>query len=172
MFTVISLITMRTVYDKIVAVTHEKLKGNVAMGSAMVNQKYPGEWSIKDNQLFKGPTLMNGNFEIVDSIGMLTSDTVTIFQGDTRVATNVKDSSGARAVGTKASAIVTEATLMNGKTYIGRAQVVGKWTNTAYEPIRDSQNKKIIGMFYVGVGVVILIWLNGISPLSWASPSI
>ena len=147
---VMSVLTTWTVNDNVVGITHEKLKGDLAMAIAMVNEKYPGEWSIREGKLFKGETQMNENFTIVDAIGSLTSDTVTIFQGDTRVATNVKDASGKRAVGTKASAAVVDATLMKGQTYIGKANVVGTWRQTSYEPIKDSQGK-IIGMFYVGV---------------------
>jgi methyl-accepting chemotaxis protein len=150
MFIVMSLLTIWTVNDKVVGITHEKLKGDLAMATAMVNEKYPGEWSIREGKLFKGETQMNENFTIVDTIGSLTSDTVTIFQGDTRVATNVKDALGKRAVGTKASAAVVDATLMKGQTYIGKANVVGTWRQTSYEPIKDSQSK-IVGMFYVGV---------------------
>jgi methyl-accepting chemotaxis protein len=93
---------------------------------------------------------MNDNYAIVDNIGELTSDTVTIFQGDTRITTNVKNAQGARAVGTKAAENVVDATLKKGHVYIGKANVVGTWNQTAYEPIRDIQGN-IIGMFYVGV---------------------
>jgi methyl-accepting chemotaxis protein len=146
----VGLITAVTVYNKVITTAHEKLKGDLAMGSALVNEKHPGEWSIREGKLFKGETQMNENFTIVDTIGSFTSDTVTIFQGDTRIATNVKDASGNRAVGTKASAAVVDATLMKGQTYIGKANVAGTWNQTAYEPVKDSQGK-IVGMFYVGV---------------------
>jgi methyl-accepting chemotaxis protein len=150
MFITVGMITIVSVKNKVVTITHEKLKGDLAMGASLVNEKYPGGWSLKEGKLFKGETQMNENFTIVDTIGSLTSDTVTIFQGDTRIATNVKDASGNRAVGTKASAAVVDATLMKGETYIGKANVAGTLTQTAYEPIKDSQGK-IIGMFYVGV---------------------
>jgi methyl-accepting chemotaxis protein len=93
---------------------------------------------------------MNDNFAIVDQIGDLTGDTVTIFQGDTRVATNVKKASGDRAVGTQAAENVIAATLKRGETYIGKAVVVGTWNQTAYKPIKNSKGE-IIGMWYVGV---------------------
>lgn len=150
MFIAVGLITMLTVYNKVITTAHEKLKGDLAMGAALLNEKHPGEWSIREGKLFKGETQMNEKFTIVDTIGSLTSDTVTIFQGDTRIATNVKDASGNRAVGTKAAAAVVDTTLMKGQTYIGKANVAGTWNQTAYEPIKDSQGK-IVGMFYVGV---------------------
>ena len=148
--TVISFSTIITVQDKVIGTAHEKLKGDLAMGSALLNEKYPGEWSTRGGKLYKGEVPMNENFSIVDTIGALTGGTVTIFQGDTRIATNVKKASGDRAVGTKAAENVGEATLRKGQTYIGKAEVVGVWNQTAYDPIKNARGD-IIGMFYVGV---------------------
>ena len=150
MFLTVSIFTIMTVQNKVIKTAHEKLKADLAMGNALLNAQYPGAWSIRDGKLFKGQTQMNDNFSIVDNIGSLTSDTVTIFQGDTRVTTNVKNAQGNRAIGTKAAENVIDATLKQGKIYIGKANVVGTWNQTAYEPIKDEQGQTI-GMFYVGV---------------------
>ena len=75
--------------------------------------------------------------------------TVTIFQGDLRIATNVmmgKD----RAVGTRLSAPVCEEVLDRGGTWAAPAFVVNDWYITAYEPIRDPAGR-IIGALYVGI---------------------
>jgi methyl-accepting chemotaxis protein len=146
----IGLSTAFIINAKVIKTAHEKLTGDLAMGRALLHEKYPGDWSLKDGKLMKGDKTMNGNFEIVDAIGELTGDTVTIFQGDARVATNVKKSSGERAVGTKASQKVIDETLTAGRVYIGKADVVGVWNQTAYEPIKNGVGE-IIGIFYVGV---------------------
>lgn len=147
---VIGITTVLVVRNKVITTAHEKLSGDLAMAVAYVNATYPGSWSIREGKLFKGEAAMNGNFPIVDTIGQLTGDTVTLFQGDTRVATNVRMPSGDRAVGTKASPEVIDATLQSGRTYIGKAKVVGIWNQTAYAPIKNKQGENI-GMFYVGV---------------------
>ena len=146
----ICLVTITAVREKVLATAREKLKGDLAMGEVLLDTKHKGEWSIRDGKLYKGETQMNDNFDIVDQIGALTGDTVTIFQGDTRVATNVKSTSGSRAVGTRAAENVVAATLKKGETYIGKAVVVDTWNQTAYKPIRNNKGE-IIGMFYVGV---------------------
>lgn len=143
-------VSLWVVRGKLLETTLEKLKGDLALGEAFLVEKHPGEWSIRDGKLYKGETLMNGNFTVIDQIGALTGDTVTIFQGDTRVATNVKNSSGDRAIGTQAAQNVTAATLHKGEIFIGSAMVVGILSQTAYKPIRNSKGE-IIGMFYVGV---------------------
>jgi signal transduction histidine kinase len=75
--------------------------------------------------------------------------TVTIFQGDVRISTNVQDEDGQRAIGTRVSEEVYEAVIEQGRTWHERAFVVTDWYKTAYEPIR-SINGDIIGILYVG----------------------
>ncbi|WLR52103.1 methyl-accepting chemotaxis protein [Bacillus tianshenii] len=126
----------------------QKANGDLAMSYAYLDEKYPGDWRIKGDELFKGDTRMNENFELVDRIGELTNDTVTIFMHDTRVATNVmKD--GKRAVGTVVSDEVKQTVIEQGKVFQGEADVVGHTYQTAYMPIRDA-NDEVIGIWYVG----------------------
>ena len=118
----------------------------------IINYRYAGEWSLRDNQLYKGDTKINGADEIVDELATVTHGKVTFFSGDTRVATNVKDASGARQVGTKASEAVINAVLKNGENFLGTANVMGEEHHAAYIPIKDNAGQ-IIGMFFVGVSV-------------------
>lgn len=136
--------------DKIVISAQEKLSSDLNMGWQMLDYYYPGDWAIKNGQLYKGNVLMEENYELIDKIGELTGgDTVTIFKGDTRVSTNVMNNNE-RCVGTQVSAVVAETVLKKGEKYLGRAEVVGTWNETAYEPIRDAKGE-IIGIWYVGV---------------------
>ena len=107
-----------------------------------------------------GGVLLNRNFEIVDRIkNIVFKDakykgkeigTATIFLGDLRISTNVMDKEGNRAIGTRAMKEVQEQVLGRGLPWIHRAFVVDDWYITAYEPMRDVQNK-IVGMLYVGL---------------------
>lgn len=100
---------------------------------------------------------------VVDEVRDLVGDTVTIFQrmnsaGDMlRVATNVTNGSGERAIGTYIPAVnpdgranpVVDA-ILAGNHYHGRAYVVNSWYLTAYRPLY-SEAGDIVGMLYVGV---------------------
>ncbi len=107
-----------------------------------------------------GGVLLNRNYEIVDRIkNIVFKDakykgkeigTATIFLGDLRISTNVIDREGNRAIGTRAMQQVQEQVLGKGMPWIHRAFVVDDWYITAYEPIRDIQDK-IVGMLYVGM---------------------
>jgi sensor histidine kinase regulating citrate/malate metabolism len=127
----------------------EKAKSDLATALQIIDYMYPGNWEARGDTLYKGNTKINGNDQIVDKIGTLTNDTVTVFLQDTRIATNVIRE-GKRAAGTKAADYVQKLVLEQGKIYIGKAEVVGVKVQTCYAPIRDA-NGMIIGMFYVGV---------------------
>lgn len=126
----------------------EKAKGDLNIGYRYLDEHYPGEWYIKDDQLYKGDTLINNNFEIVDTIGEDTGDTVTIFQNNERVTTNVmKD--GQRAVGTLVSDEVAEVVLKQGNNFYGEAEVAGHIYQTAYKPLKNNEGETV-GIFYIG----------------------
>lgn len=146
---VITAFSISTFRSGIITVAQEKLPSDLALSKVIVDKAFPGEWAIKDNKLYKGESALNDN-AIVDQIGKLANDNVTIFQGNTRIATNVKKADGTRAVGTTVAPAVEQATLKEGKTYIGETVVVGVKNQTIYEPIKDKQGN-VIGMMFIGV---------------------
>ena len=111
-------------------------------------------------------TKMGENVPVVDKVQSLCSGvTSTVFQrmnnaGDMlRVATNVLQKDGTRAIGTyipqvnpdgKPNPVV--AAVLAGQTYTGRAFVVNAWYITAYSPIYNGK-RQVIGALYVGVPV-------------------
>ncbi len=107
-----------------------------------------------------GGILLNRNFEIVDKINEIVHEgqvfeghgigTATVFQGDLRISTNVKNKDGTRALGTLVSNEVHDVVLAEGKRWVGEAFVVNATYITAYEPLRDPMGD-IVGILYVGV---------------------
>lgn len=140
--------TTRQIQIEANMVAVEKARGDLQLGEAFLDSNLPGPWSLRDGRLYKGETLINDNYAIVDEIGCLTGDTCTIFQGDTRVTTNVLRD-GERAIGTKVSDEVKDVVLGEGQEYYGEAEVVGVKYQAAYKPIRDSGGH-VIGIWYVG----------------------
>ncbi len=98
--------------------------------------------------------VVNDNFEIVDKVQTMVGGAATVFQVynnsyAVRISTNVLDTNGQRAVGTRLTDEVYNVTVNNGMTYYGRRDLFGKNYVTAYEPIRDP-NGKVIGVLFVG----------------------
>lgn len=136
--------------DRNVAAAMIKAKTDLATCEEIIDKTYPGSWSVRDGNLYKGPVKINLNNDLVDHLALLTGDTVTVFCGDTRVATTVRGSNGERAIGTKVAANVAQTVLQNGQTYLGEATVVGQRYQTGYVPLRTATGN-IIGIFYVGI---------------------
>ncbi|MFB3852703.1 MAG: cache domain-containing protein [Vicinamibacterales bacterium] len=76
--------------------------------------------------------------------------TVTLFLGDVRISTNVRDSSGRRAIGTLVSDEVYKRVLEEGATWRDKAFVVDRWFIAAYKPVRDL-DQRIVGIMYTGI---------------------
>jgi Cache 3/Cache 2 fusion domain len=104
--------------------------------------------------IYFGSAKQNNNFALVDDVVKNSGGTATIFvkSGDefVRVATNVKNDDGSRAIGTvldpKGKAF--EAIRKN-EAFYGDVDILGKPYRAGYEPIRDAA-KNVIGIYYVG----------------------
>ncbi len=134
-----------------------------------VNQFTKASQTITLPKMVVGQTWIGQNSDIntespiVDKVKNLLGGTCTIFQrindqGDMlRVCTNVQTLEGKRAVGTfipknqpDGSTNPVVASLLEGKTFIGRAFVVNQWYISAYKPLYDS-GQKLIGALYFGI---------------------
>ncbi|MBQ3337170.1 MAG: cache domain-containing protein [Selenomonadaceae bacterium] len=129
-----------------------KAAADVQSLSEIVNQRYYGDWHVENGILFKGAQQIDGVNEIADFLSNICNGKVTLFNGDTRVATTVKDAAGNRAVGTKASEAVIDNVINQGKFFVGEATVMGEQHYAAYQPLKDTSGKTI-GMLFVGVSV-------------------
>lgn len=126
----------------------EKAKSDLILGSEFLAHKYPGDWQIKDGNLYKGTTQINGNDELIDELGEMTGDAIMIFQKDQLVATNIINE-GKRIVKTDVSEVVAETVLQNGQQYFGETNTYEKIYQSAYQPLVNAE-KEIVGIFYVG----------------------
>lgn len=82
---------------------------------------------------------------------------VTIFKGDTRVMTTLKNDKGELALGTKMQTPeVLDRVLKKGEVYFTENSILGVRYKSAYWPVRDL-NDKIVGMWFVGSPISTLI---------------
>src|SRR5512133_3341328 len=134
--------------------------------------------------------MLNGDERVVDTITRIVyarevKGAATVFLGDVRIATSVRDDAGNRATGTLMSAEVAADVLESGQRWSDRAFVLNDWFISAYEPIRDPENK-VIGALYVGMpelpllkmrtnlnlifaGVLLFVSVIGITLSTWIS---
>ncbi len=151
---IFSLVIFSIVYLRVTASLTENfqssVKSSAALSISIFDAKYPGEWSIQNNTLYKGIKPVNGIKDFVDLMKQRSGYLTTIFMGDTRVSTNVLDINGVRAEGTKASAIVINTVLKEGTDYYDDIVVENKDTFAYYTPLKNNSGE-IIGMWFSGL---------------------
>jgi methyl-accepting chemotaxis protein len=108
-----------------------------------------GEPRCDGDQLFFGDQPVNNDLALADGIGAQNATLVSIFMGDQRVTTNVRNADGSRILGTKlAPGPVYDRVLKQGKTFRGDATIFGRQYFSIYEPVLCDGN--VIGILYVG----------------------
>jgi len=117
-----------------------------------VTRGYGKDVRVDGGSLYVGDKKINDFNELPDHVAGVVGGVATVFMGDTRIATNVKNADGSRAIGTKlARGPVWDAVLGAGAPYRGQADILGALHLTAYDPIKDATGK-VIGVLFVGVG--------------------
>lgn len=137
--------------------TTTSLQTNANLALEIIDARYPGNWRIEGDRLYKGATLINDNNELVNTIKRSTNGEVTIFARDTRIATTIVDN-GVRQVGTKAPEDVIEQVLKRGLRYSGTGNIFGERYSTYYVELRDIGGN-IVGMFFIGYP---MSYINGL----------
>lgn len=112
----------------------------------------PGAYRLEGDTLFKGDYNVSENGNIIDSFVEGSAADVTLFYGDTRRATSLRDKdTGQRILGTKASDAVIQAVINEGKNYETDSVTINGETYYAfYMPAIDSGGK-CVGMVFAGV---------------------
>lgn len=111
----------------------------------------PGAYRIEGETLYKGNYNVSENVDIIDSFVEGSSADVTLFYGDTRCATSLRDKdTGERILGTKASDAVIQTVINEGKNYeTDNVTINGETYYAFYMPAVDSTGK-CVGMVFAG----------------------
>lgn len=112
-----------------------------------------GEYYLDEaGQMWKGESInISACTELVDSIHEETGFEVTVFYGDERVLTTLKDANGKRQIGTKASQTVSSQVLNKGQNYHNnQTEIFGKRYMCSYIPLYQPGTKTPVGMIFMG----------------------
>ncbi|MDV6378199.1 methyl-accepting chemotaxis protein [Sporosarcina sp. GW1-11] len=136
--------------ENLLKAAEAKLLSDLQLSIELLDSSVPGDWSITNGSLYKGKMDMNEAFDIPDQLEELTDgNTMSIFQGDTRITTNIIEN-GERRLGTKVADDVGAVVLGKKERFVGTADVLGTPYQSAYDPIVD-KNGEVIGIFAVAV---------------------
>ncbi len=112
---------------------------------------YEGDWAYDGTNFTKGGKDLYATYDLLDYIQEEDGVHITIFYGDTRIMTTVRQEDGERFVNTKAGEAVIDTVLGQGKDYYSPAtEINGMKYFSYYNPIKNSDGS-VIGMFFVGV---------------------
>lgn len=148
---VIGFVAKSQIEKQLVKLYEDRVAVESAQGLHVLDEKYPGDWNVRDGVLYKGDVKINDNNEIFEEIGETTGGLANIFLDNYTVATNIVVD-GERRIGADADASIAEAVLQRGEGYVGQADISGNLYLTMYQPIKDG-NDNIIGMWLVGTSI-------------------
>ena len=126
------------------------LNGNIALLQAEVDRLGTG-WRLDGGNLAIGAMVLNGRNDVVDRVASIAGGVATIFAGDKRAATTIRQDDGSRAVGTAlAVGPARTAALDRGEAYRGTATILGKNYITIYQPVKNPSGA-VVGLLFVGI---------------------
>jgi len=109
------------------------------------------EFRIHDGALYIDDYKLDGANDLVDAMRTVNGGVASIFRGDKRVATNLRNPDGSRAIGTTlARGPVYDSLFVRHEPFRGEADVFGETYFTAYDPL-SNQNGEVIGVLVVGL---------------------
>ncbi len=109
-----------------------------------------GEPRVEGGVLWFGTHRVNGDSALVDAVKAKFGGAATIFLGDQRIATNVQNADGSRALGTRlAPGQAYERVLRQGLSYRGETEIFGEAYLALYEPI--ACDGVVIGLLFAGI---------------------
>lgn len=92
--------------------------------------------------------LLNNKLDLAKAVGADTATEFTIFQGDTRITTTLKDASGNPMIGTKAAQEVIDQVFKGGKTREAPITINNIQYFSYYEPLKGPDGTTLGMMFY------------------------
>lgn len=105
---------------------------------------------MKGDNLYKGNTMLSGNYKLVDQLKNEQEVEVSLFIGDVREVTTLKDESGKREINTKMSSEVYD-TLKKGEEYFAtNVDVLGTDYYGYYVPLYQPGTKEFAGSVFCG----------------------
>ncbi len=132
-------------------VQHELMTAQYAFETAVGNIAQ-GTYMYTNGKFYKGKRNISDNTQFFDNFSHEVDLQVTVFYGNTRVATSLVDEDGNRMVGTEADPVIYDLVVDQGQDYYSEDVVIsGKTYYAMYCPLYQYNSDEIIGMTFVGL---------------------
>lgn len=153
---IIVAITTHTTFKKEVHKEIEReLYNTLTLTYNSIDRRYPGDFHIEDDgkyyYLYKGDARLQDDYELMDESKEVTGFDYTIFFGDTRMLTTIKDEKGNRIIGTKAHAVVMEDVFEKEKPKFYDEVLIDGEKYYAYYMPAYNEDGTCVGMLFTGM---------------------
>ncbi len=119
--------------------------------SSMYTALDDGEYRMEGDKLMKGDFPVTDDEKALDRLCKESHSELTLFYGDTRRATTLKDAkTGERIIGTKASAEVTDLVVKQKQEYSSSDSIINNEHYYAYYIPMENPDGSIVGMIFAG----------------------
>ncbi|MCR5717033.1 MAG: methyl-accepting chemotaxis protein [Lachnospiraceae bacterium] len=146
--TVMGIIKIKGTY---LDMAEEELRVAAVQYESQITSTWDGDWAYENEDLSKGGVSVTEEYlELMTDLKADTNLEYTIFYGNTRVVTTLKDESGEYLVGTTASDKVVETVYRNGQDYMAENIVIsGEKYYGYYVPLANDDGT-MVGMVFSG----------------------
>lgn len=144
------IIVSTSIYTAMTNETQDGLKNLAYALHQICETNGEGDFNLVAGMLQKDGEDFSRDYSIVDKIKSVSGVDATIFFGDTRILTSVRNSDGSRAVGTHAASEVAEAVLERGEDYFSSHVLVNGVSYFGYYIPMQNSGGTIVGMVFVG----------------------
>ena len=108
------------------------------------------DFTMSGNTLKKGNETLSENYELIDKLKQEREVELSVFYGDTRVLTTLKDASGKREINTKMSKEIYD-TIQRGESYFSEdLELFGVLYSGYYAPLYQPGSDKVVGSIFCG----------------------
>lgn len=152
LISLISIIMSGNSQEKIVyGLIEEKLEAVAWNVDELYDVYQAGDYSYQDGVFMKGDVILSDDYALIDEIKEDDGLDVTLFWGNERVLTTVKDSSGVRAIGTTIDAdFATDILNGNISSYFTKSVAVAGSDFCGYYKPLCQENGDVVGLIFTG----------------------
>lgn len=128
----------------------EQLKSTSFLVEEMFDRLNSGDYMLVNGQLYKGGINLTEDTAEIDQIKEMTGLEVTIFWGDVRKTTTLKDSGGNRIIDTTLAGDTGSRVLGGESVFLKSSTIQGEKYTTYYMPLLQPSSGEIVGIVFTG----------------------
>ncbi len=150
---IMSIVTIYKFRDEIYGKTEIELRDTAYTIANMYDRMYPGDYGLIRSDtmsaIVKGNEYLAYSTELLDSIKEDTGVDISLFYGDTRYVTTIRNDDGERVVGTKVGSAIASDVINNNRACFFRNVTIDSDRFVAYYLPLQNSDESVVGMLAV-----------------------